>query len=58
MRRTARFRAVPQYSNSATFELADSTAKLLEWSLRALDRIYRPGYRYRKAGVMLNNLTL
>ena len=57
---TNRFSADPQYSNSVTSELAystDSTAELLEWALRALEGIYRPGYRYKKAGVMLNHLT-
>ena len=57
---TNRFSAGPQYSNCATSELAystDSTAELLEWALRALEGIYRPGYRYKKAGVMLNGLS-
>lgn len=49
----------PQYANSATYELAyptDVTDELLEWSLRGLERIFREGYRYKKAGVMLNHL--
>jgi len=57
---TSRFSAQPQYSNSATSELAystDSTEELLGWALKGLERIYRPGYRYKKAGVMLNRLT-
>ncbi|MDQ3743239.1 MAG: Y-family DNA polymerase [Acidobacteriota bacterium] len=57
---TNRFSADPQYSNSETIELAcstDSTEELLEWALKALGRIYRLGYRYKKAGVMLNQLT-
>src|ERR1044071_258787 len=56
---TSRFDPGPQYSNSATFELAystDSTEELLAWALRGLERIYRSGYRYKKAGVMLNKL--
>lgn len=56
---TSRFGADPQYSNSATFELAystDSTEELLAWALRGLGQIYRAGYRYKKAGVMLNRL--
>ena len=56
---TSRFDPGPQYSNSATSELAystDSTEELLGWALRGLERIYRPGYRYKKAGVMLNRL--
>jgi DNA polymerase V len=57
---TSRFDPGPQYSNSATFELAyttDSTDELLAWALRGLEQVYRPGYRYKKAGVMLNRLT-
>ncbi len=57
---TSRFDPGPQYSNSATTELAystDSTEELLGWALRGLERIYRPGFRYKKAGVMLNRLT-
>lgn len=45
--------------NHATFELAystDSTQELLAWALKGLGQIYRPGYRYKKAGVMLNRL--
>lgn len=56
---TSRFDPGPQYSNSATFELAystDSTQELLAWALKGLGQIYRPGYRYKKAGVMLNRL--
>jgi DNA polymerase V len=56
---TSRFSADPQYSNSATFELAystDSTEELLAWALRGLERVYRSGYKYKKAGVMLNHL--
>jgi DNA polymerase V len=29
---------------------------LLDWALKGLEHIYRPGYRYKKAGVMLNGL--
>jgi DNA polymerase V len=57
---TSRFDPGPQYSNSATSELAystDSTEELLAWALKGLERIYRPGFRYKKAGVMLNRLT-
>jgi DNA polymerase V len=56
---TSRFGTDPQYSNSATFELAystDSTEELLAWALKGLEQIYRAGYRYKKAGVMLNKL--
>ncbi len=57
---TSRFSADPQYSNSATYELAystDSTEELLSWALKGLEQVYRPGYRYKKAGVMLNKLS-
>jgi DNA polymerase V len=56
---TSRFDPGPHYSNSATFELAyltDSTDELLSWALKGLEQIYRPGYRYKKAGIMLNKL--
>jgi DNA polymerase V len=56
---TRRFSTDPQYSNSATFGLAystDSTEELLAWALKGLEQIYRAGYRYKKAGVMLNKL--
>jgi DNA polymerase V len=56
---TNRFSPDPQYGNSVTYELAystDSTQELLEWALKGLAEIYRPGYRYKKAGVMLNQL--
>ncbi|MBC7931474.1 MAG: Y-family DNA polymerase [Rubrivivax sp.] len=57
---TSRFGEGPQYSNSVTFELAystDSTDELLRWVLKGLGQIYRAGFRYKKAGVMLNKLS-
>jgi DNA polymerase V len=56
---TNRFSPEPQYANSATHNLAqatDSTGELLGWALGALERIYRPGYRYKKAGIYLSRL--
>ncbi len=56
---TNRFSNEPQYANTVTFELAwatDTTDELLAWALKGLAQIYRPGYRYKKAGVMLLNL--
>ena len=56
---TNRFSTDAQYSNSHTFELAsptDVTDELLSWSLRALGGIYRPDFRYKKAGVLLSHL--
>jgi DNA polymerase V len=34
----------------------DSTDELLGWALAGLEKIFREGYRYKKAGVMLNRL--
>ncbi|HKC66305.1 MAG TPA: Y-family DNA polymerase [Pyrinomonadaceae bacterium] len=56
---TNRFSPDPQYSNARTYELAqatDTTEELLEWALKGLAEIFRPGYRYKKAGVMFNRL--
>jgi DNA polymerase V len=49
----------PQYSNAVTIKLpvtTDATPELLRYALRGLERIYRDGYRYNKAGVMLTAL--
>jgi DNA polymerase V len=49
----------PQYFPNYTVKIAnstDSTKELLDLVITGLDRIYRPGYRYRKAGVMLERL--
>lgn len=56
---TSRFRDGPSYSNSATLTLpvaTDDTAELIHYALRGVESIYRPGYLYIKAGVMLVNL--
>jgi DNA polymerase V len=56
---TNRFNSEPQYSNTLTYEVAsatDATDELLEWSLEGLENIYRPGFKYKKAGVMFNHL--
>ena len=56
---TDRFSTEPQYNNSLTYELAsatDTTDELLEWTLKGLEQIFRPGFKYKKAGVMLNHL--
>lgn len=48
-----------RYGNAATYELAqatDATRELIDWALKGLDGIYRPGYEYKKAGVMFNHL--
>lgn len=57
---TNRFREQDaQYSPSATLLLpipSDDTAALTRWARRVLQGIYRPGFRYVKAGVMLLDL--
>ena len=58
---TNRFRTdQPQYSNSVSLKLAipsDATDTLIACALTGLRRIYRRGYAYKKAGVMLMDLT-
>jgi len=49
----------PQYSNSFTTTLPTPSAHtptLLGTAHAALERIYRPGYSYKKAGIMLSGL--
>lgn len=50
----------PQYSASTTVALlaaSDDTLALTAAAIRGLDSLYRPGYRYKKAGVMLCELS-
>ncbi len=50
---------VPQYQKSLTLALPIPTADtrvLTTWALAMLERIYRPGFAYHKAGVMLADL--
>ena len=56
---TNRFAKTEQYANSLTIELAnasDSTRELREWTRRALAKIYREGFLYKKVGVILQGL--
>jgi DNA polymerase V len=56
---TDRFSADPQDSNLVTYNLSsptDVTSELLEWALRGVEEMFKPGYRYKKAGVILNHL--
>ncbi|MEI6166302.1 MAG: Y-family DNA polymerase [bacterium] len=51
--------AIPYYGNSITLSLptpTDDTLQLTKVALWGLARIYRPGFRYQKAGVMLSEL--
>lgn len=57
--RTSPFRPEPQYGASATTPLASPTAdtgRIVEAALRGLQQVYRPGFSYAKAGVMLLDL--
>lgn len=49
----------PQYFNSASMNLVSGTSvtpKLIRDAFRLLDSIYRDGFEYKKAGIVLNNL--
>jgi DNA polymerase V len=56
---TNEFKDGPQYSNTLTLKLpivTDSTADLIGSALQGIRVIYRDGYHYKKAGVMLTGL--
>jgi DNA polymerase V len=56
---TNEFKEGPQYSNALTLTLpivTDSTADLIKSALQGIRVIYRDGYHYKKAGVMLTGL--
>ncbi len=56
---TNEFKEGPQYSNALTLTLpivTDSTADLIRCALQGIRAIYRDGYRYKKAGVLLTGL--
>ena len=59
--RTSRFRAEEsQYRNSATVLLpapSDHTRDITRAAVHGLERIYRPGLRYKQAGIMIPDLT-
>jgi DNA polymerase V len=51
---------LPQYSNGHKIKLAtttDSSLELINAAMAALEKIYRPGYEYKKAGVYLEILS-
>lgn len=57
--RTSPFRQCPQYSRSVTVPLrrpSSDTAAVIQAALRGLQAIYREGFDYSKAGVMLLDL--
>ncbi len=52
-------KGAPYYANTTTagrLEATDHSAALMALAKACLERIYRPGYRYKKAGVMLTGL--
>jgi DNA polymerase V len=56
---TNRFTDEPQYSNSVTMPLpvaTQDTAELIRYALRGVEQLFREGYRYQKAGVILTAL--
>ena len=56
---TSQFRDEPQYANSMTLPLSvatQDTSELIRYALRGVEQIYREGYRYQKAGVILTAL--
>ncbi|MDQ3713072.1 MAG: DUF4113 domain-containing protein, partial [Acidobacteriota bacterium] len=57
---TDRFRPVPEpYANSATYSSnypTDSNQEMQEWAIKTLERIFKPGFEYRKAAIVLSGL--
>jgi len=56
---TNEFKEGPQYSNALTLNLpvvTDSTSELIRYALHGIRAIYRDGYLYKKAGVILTGL--
>lgn len=56
---TNSFREGPQYSNTATIGLpepSDYTPRLIAAAREGLARIFRPGYPYKRCGVLLSGL--
>jgi len=57
---TDRFRPIPApYSNTATYSAnypTDSNQEIQEWTIKTLEKIYKPYYEYRKAGIILSGL--
>ena len=56
---TNRFRDEQQYANSTAIELpvpTDCTQELIRYAFRGVEEIFRKGYRFNKAGVVLADL--
>lgn len=57
--RTNPFKEEPQYGNSIHIQMpiaTDITSEMIHHSLIGLDAIFREGFRYQKAGVMLSGI--
>jgi len=56
---TNRFRDEPQYANYASCRLSTPSAYIPDFikaAARLLDSIYRPGYKYKKVGIMISDI--
>jgi len=56
---TDRFRNDPQYSNAATVEIpvaTDHTPTLVALARKAVEKLYRKGYRFKRVGVLFQEL--
>ncbi len=56
---TNRFLEEPQYASTVTLPLpvaTQDTAEIIRYALRGIEQIFREGYRYHKAGVILTAL--
>jgi DNA polymerase V len=58
--KTNRFKPeLPQYSNWRTIKLSvpsNSTAEFIHYSIKGLEQIYKAGYKYKKAGVIVTDI--
>jgi len=53
------FKDEPQYSNNATFRLpvpTSYTPELIHYAHQNLEKLFKSGYRYKKAGIMLTGI--
>ncbi len=56
---TNRFKRSPQYCNAIQVHFPGSTSdpfQLVNFACRGMERIFKPGYRYKKAGIVLTGL--
>ena len=56
---TKKFGAGPHYSNSYGFLMPEATSftpRMVQYAQQCLKRIYRSGYKYRRAGIFLSGL--